>query len=79
MQMDKLIGKSTLEHKLTTFGGIIYQTCLNTFGAKQHQARTKPQKSRIQRDMETLRTHKKNLKKQVKSAVEEEKRGLHEL
>ena len=32
LQMHKPIGKSTLEHKLTTFGDIIYQTCINTFG-----------------------------------------------
>ena len=37
LQLDKLIGKSTLEHKLSTFGDIVYQTCLNTFGVKQHQ------------------------------------------
>ena len=50
LQLDKLIGKSTLEHKLTTFGDIIYQTCLNTFGAKQHQTKREPKKSRKQRD-----------------------------
>ena len=68
LQLDKLIGKSTLEHKLTTFGDIIYQTYLNTFGAKQHQAKREPKKSRRQREMETLRKQ-----------TEEEKNGLQEL
>ena len=27
LQLDKLIGKSTLEHMLSTFGDIVYQTC----------------------------------------------------
>ena len=79
LQLDKLIGKSSLEHKLTTFGDIIYQTCLNTFGAKQHQATREPKKCRRQRDMETLRKQKKNLRKQIKSATEEEKNGWQEL
>ena len=79
LQLDKLIGKSTLENKLTTFGDIIYQTCINTFGAKQHQAKREPKKSRRQREMETLRKQKKNLRKQMKSATEEEKNGLQEL
>ena len=79
LQLDKLIGKSTLEHKLTTFGDIIYQTCLNTFGAKQHQAKREPKKRRRQREMETLQKQKKNLRKQMKSATEEEKNGLQEL
>ena len=79
LQLDKLIGRSTLEHKLTIFGDIIYQTCLNTFGAKQHQAKREPKKSRRQREMETLRKQKKNLRKQMKSATEEEKNGLQEI
>ena len=49
------------------------------FRGKQYQTRTKPQKSRRQREMETLRKQKKTLKKQIKTATEEEKRGLHEL
>ncbi|RUS69816.1 hypothetical protein EGW08_022421 [Elysia chlorotica] len=79
LQLDTLIGKSTLEHKLTTFGDIIYQTCLNTFGAKQQGARGDPKKSRRQCEMETLRTQKKNLRKQMKVASAEEKHGLQEL
>ena len=79
LQLDKLIGKSTFRHKLTTFGDIIYQTCLNTFGAKQHQAKREPKKSRRQHEMETLRKQKKKLRKQMKSATEEEKNGLQEL
>ena len=71
LQLDKLIGKNTLEHKLTTFVDIIYQICLNTFGAKQHQAKRGPKKSRRQREMETLRKHKKKLRKQMKIATEE--------
>ena len=74
LQLDKLIGKSTLGHKLTTSGDIIYQTCLNTFRAKQHQATREPKKSRRQREMETVRKQKKNLRKQMKSATEEEKK-----
>ena len=78
-QLDKLIRKSTFEHKLSTFGAIVYQICLNAFGVKQHQARTKLQQSRRQREMATLHKQKKDLKKQIQSSTEEEKRGLHEL
>ena len=45
-KLNKFIGKSTLECSLSTFGDIVYQTFMKTFGAKQHQARTKLQKSR---------------------------------
>ena len=31
-QLDKLIEKSTFEHKLSTFGDIVNQTCLNISG-----------------------------------------------
>ena len=58
LQLDKLIGKRTLEHKLITFADYIYLTCLNIFGAKQHQATREPKKSRGQREMETLRKRK---------------------
>ncbi|GFN81900.1 reverse transcriptase [Plakobranchus ocellatus] len=34
LKIDSLLGKSTLERKLATFGDIVYQTCLDTFGAK---------------------------------------------
>ncbi|GFO39785.1 reverse transcriptase, partial [Plakobranchus ocellatus] len=37
-KIDSLLGKSTLEHKLATFGDIVYQTCLDTFGTRN----TKP-------------------------------------
>ena len=76
LQLDKLIEKCTLAHKLSTFDDIVYQTCLNTFGVK-HEARTKSQKSRRQQEMETLRKQNKSLKKQIKTATEEEKRALH--
>ena len=78
LNLDKLIGKSTLGHKLSTFGDIIYRTCLNTFGAKQHQAKREPKKNRRQREMKTLRKQKKNLRKQTKSATGEDKNGLQE-
>ena len=68
-----------MEHKLTTFGDIIYQTCLNTLGAKQHQVSREPKKSRRQREMEILRKQKKNLRKQMNPATGEEKNGLQEL
>ena len=64
LQLDKLVGKSTLEHKLYYLG------------AKHHQAKREPMKSRRQREMETLRKQKKNLRKQMKSATEEEKNGF---
>ncbi|GFN77585.1 reverse transcriptase [Plakobranchus ocellatus] len=34
LKIDSLLGKSALEHKFATFGDIVYQTCLDTFGAK---------------------------------------------
>ncbi|GFO44524.1 polyprotein [Plakobranchus ocellatus] len=42
LKIDSLLGKSTLENKLATFGDIVYQTCLDTFGAKQHQTKCPP-------------------------------------
>ncbi|GFO31679.1 reverse transcriptase [Plakobranchus ocellatus] len=48
LKIDSLLGKSTLEHKLATFGDIVYPTCLVTFGAKQHQTNCPPQRSRRQ-------------------------------
>ncbi|GFO47393.1 reverse transcriptase [Plakobranchus ocellatus] len=41
LKIDSLLGKSTLERKLATFSDIVYQTCLDTFGAKQHQTTEK--------------------------------------
>ena len=78
LRLYKLSGKSILEHKFTTFGDIIYQTCLNTFGAKQHQAKRESKKSRRQREMETVRKQRKKLKKQIKLAIEEQKNRLQE-
>ncbi|GFO39305.1 reverse transcriptase [Plakobranchus ocellatus] len=76
LKIDSLLGKSTLEHKLATFGDIVYQTCLDTFGAKQHQTKCPPQRSRRQLEMDTLRKQKRKLKKQIKAARSEETNGL---
>ncbi|GFO16642.1 reverse transcriptase [Plakobranchus ocellatus] len=54
LKIDSLREKSTLEHKLATFGDIVYKTCLDTFGAKQHQTKCPPQRSRRQLEMDTL-------------------------
>ncbi|GFN92758.1 reverse transcriptase [Plakobranchus ocellatus] len=76
LKIDSLLGKSTLEHKLATFGDIVYQICLDTFGAKQHQTKCPPQRSRRQLEMDTLRKQKKKLKKQIRAASSEETNGL---
>ncbi|GFO33247.1 prominin-1-a-like [Plakobranchus ocellatus] len=76
LKIDSLLGKSTLEHKLATFGDIVYQTCLDTFGAKQLQTKCPPQKSRRQLEMDTLRKQKRKLKKQLRAASSEETNGL---
>ncbi|GFO17817.1 reverse transcriptase [Plakobranchus ocellatus] len=55
LNLDSLLGKSTLDHKLATFVNIFYQTCLETFGAKQHQTKCLPQRSRRLLQMDTLR------------------------
>ncbi|GFN82448.1 histone acetyltransferase [Plakobranchus ocellatus] len=55
---------------------IVYQTCLDSFEAKQHKIRGPPRKSRRQREMEMLRKQKRNLKKQMKTAPVEEQTGL---
>ena len=60
LKQNKLMGKSTLDHKFTTFGDIIYQTCVNNFGAKQHQAKREPKKGRKQYEIQTLQKQKKN-------------------
>ena len=67
-----------MDHNFTTFGDIIYQTCVNNFGAKQHQAKREPKIGRKQCEIQTLQKQKKNLRKQMKSATEEEKNGLQE-
>ncbi|GFN87087.1 reverse transcriptase [Plakobranchus ocellatus] len=76
LKIDSLLGKSTLEHKLATFGDIVYQTCLDTFGAKQHQTKCPPQRSRKKLEMDTLRKQKRKLKKQIRAASSEETNGL---
>ncbi|GFO40952.1 reverse transcriptase [Plakobranchus ocellatus] len=76
LKIDSLLGKSTLERKLATFGDIVYQTCLGTFGAKQHQTKCPPQRSRRQLEIDTLRKQKRKLKKQIRAASSEETNGL---
>ncbi|GFO35004.1 major egg antigen [Plakobranchus ocellatus] len=76
LKIDSLLGKSTLEYKLATFGDIVYQTCLDTFGAKQHQIKCPPQRSRRHLEMDTLRKQKRKLKKQIRAASSEETNGL---
>ena len=78
-QLDTLIGKSTLEHKLATFGDIVYGTCRDIYGVKQPRPKPPPQKSRRQREMDNIRKEKRNLKKQMKAASEFEKQGLQEI
>ncbi|GFR89638.1 reverse transcriptase [Elysia marginata] len=79
LKLDSLIGDSTLEHKLATFDDIVYQTSLETFGAKQYQSKGPPKRSRRQCEMDKLRKQKRNLKKQMKAANSEEKKGLQEI
>ncbi|GFS05616.1 reverse transcriptase [Elysia marginata] len=55
LKLDSLIGDSTLEHKLATFGDIVYQTSLETFGAKQCQSKGPPKRNRRQCEMDKLR------------------------
>ncbi|GFO23739.1 reverse transcriptase [Plakobranchus ocellatus] len=76
LKIESLLGKSILEHKLATFGDIVYQTCLDTFGAKQIQTKCPPQRSRRQLEMDTLRKRKRKLKKQIRAASSEETNGL---
>ncbi|GFN85219.1 reverse transcriptase [Plakobranchus ocellatus] len=76
LKIDSLLGKSALEHKLATFGDIVYQICLDTFGAKQTQTKCPPQRSRRQLEMDTLRKQKRKLKNQIRAASSEETNGL---
>ncbi|GFR97670.1 reverse transcriptase [Elysia marginata] len=39
LKLDSLVGDSTFEHKLATFRDIVYQTSLETFGARQYQSK----------------------------------------
>ncbi|GFN77391.1 mitogen-activated protein kinase [Plakobranchus ocellatus] len=75
-KIDSLLGKSTLEQKLVTFGDIVYQTSLDIFGAKQHQTKCPPQRSKRQLEMDTLRKLKRKLKKQIRALSSEETNGL---
>ncbi|GFO35898.1 reverse transcriptase [Plakobranchus ocellatus] len=76
LNLDSLLGKSILDHKLATFVDIFYQTCLETFGAKQHQTKCLPQRSRRLLQMGTLRKKKRKLKKQIRATSSEETNGL---
>ena len=78
-KLDALLGKSTLEHKLSTYGDIVYATCRDICGVKELKEKKPPQKSRRQRMMENIRIQKKNLKKQMKTAPENELQGLDQL
>ena len=79
LKLNALIGNSTLEHKLDTYGDIIYSICRDTYGVKQPKTKTPPQKSRRQQQMESIRREKRKLKKRMKTASEFEKQGLLEL
>ncbi|GFN92642.1 reverse transcriptase [Plakobranchus ocellatus] len=75
LKIDSLLGKSTLEHKLATFGDIVYQPCLDTFGTKQHQTKCPPQRSRGCKNGH-LRKQKRKMKKQIRAASSQETNGL---
>ncbi|GFS24346.1 reverse transcriptase [Elysia marginata] len=60
LKLDSLIGDSTLEHELITFGDIVYQTSLETFGPKQYQSKCPPRKSKRQREIDTLHKQMRN-------------------
>ena len=78
-RLEELVGGSTLDHKLDTFGDIIYATCRDTYGVKIPTVKKPPQKSRRQQEMDMIRKRKKILKKQIKTASEFEKKGLEQL
>ncbi|GFN73755.1 reverse transcriptase [Plakobranchus ocellatus] len=76
LKIDSLLGKSTLEYKLASFGDIVYQTCLDTFGAKQHLPKCPPQRRRRQLEMDILHKQNRKRKKQIRAASSEETDGL---
>lgn len=78
-KLNTLIGKSTLDHKLATYGDIVYATCRDILGVQQPKEKKPPQKSRRQRMMEDIRIQKKNLRKQMKTVSDTEREGLREL
>ena len=78
-KLDALLKKSTLEHKLASYGDIVYSTCRDIFGVEKPREAKLPQKSRRQRLMETIRIQKKNLRKQMKTASDAERQGLQDL
>ena len=78
-KLNTLIGKSSLENKLSTYGDIVYATCRDICGVKKPKEKKEPQKSRRQRMMEDIRIQKKNLKKQKNAASGEELQGLLKL
>ena len=78
-KLDAMLGKSTLEHKLATYGDIVYSTCRDAHGVQKPKEKKPPQKSRRQLMMETIRIQKKNLRKQMKTAPDAEQQGLKDL
>ncbi|GFS11165.1 reverse transcriptase [Elysia marginata] len=47
LKLDLLIGYNMLERKFTTVDDIVYQTCLDTFGAKLYQAKGPPRRNQM--------------------------------
>ena len=78
-RLEALIGKATLDQKLATYGDIVYTTCREAHGVKTPKEKTPPKKSRRQKEMDKIRIQKKNLKKQMKNALPNEKHGLEKL
>ena len=78
-KLDTLLEEGTLSHKLDIFGDIIYATCRDNCGVKRPKEKKAPQKSRRQLMMENIRSQKKQLRKQIKSAPDSERQGLEEL
>ena len=74
LQLGKLIWKDTFKQHFSVLSDIICQTCLNTFGVKQHQARGKSKKIRRQREMETLSRQKKDLEKHNEKSYQRTKK-----
>ena len=78
-KLDTLLGESTLEHKLATYGDVVYATCRDIHGTQKPKEKKLPKKSRRQPKMENIRIQKKNLKKRLKTAPDAEAPGLRKL
>ena len=73
------LGKSMYDHRLSTFGDLVYEVCKSEFGVKEQKAKQPVRENRRQVQMKDIRKKKRRIKKQLKTASDHERPGLLEI